>query len=617
MSELAEDLRAYLEHRVVRAYETGALAEMKKWVARNKGMAASIAAAAVVAVGGFALVAKLQSVRAEEALLAKKEISEANTRLERTNVDLKEARDDAKANEAKAVANESKATAALSDVLRLSDVKRLADYREEAEALWPALPEKVAAMEAWLAKAGKLVERLPRHRETLEELRAKALPYEEAERTRDRERHPQAGALAALVAERAKLEAAASGPASAPAAAASAPIARLEEIAREIAALEAKVAVRRTWRFGETEAQWQHDTLSGLVAGIEELADRDPAVGAIAEVEERLAFAKTVKERSIEAHQAEWDAVIAGLRITPQLGLVPIGRDPASGLWEFAHLATGEAPVRGADGGLVLTEKTGLVFVLIPGSSFEMGAQRPTAQTPAGSPNVDPQAEDNESPVHTVVLAPYFLSKYEMTQGQWLAATRRRPSQYGPGTRFGDKATTLRHPVEQVSWEECDRVLGRLGLVLPTEAQWEYGARAGSRTPWWTGEAKESIGGAGNLADRFCQSNGGPSGWVYEEWLDDGFTVHAPVGSYRPNAFGLHDTIGNVWEWCRDEYAGYARPVRRGDGLRSSAGARSRVFRGGGFSLPASIARSANRYNATPELRYDNLGVRPARVITE
>jgi sulfatase modifying factor 1 len=167
-----------------------------------------------------------------------------------------------------------------------------------------------------------------------------------------------------------------------------------------------------------------------------------------------------------------------------------------------------------------------------------------------------------------------------------------------------------------VSWEDSERVLSRLSLVLPTEAQWEYAARAGTKTVWWTGDEKESIRGAGSLVDLFCKRNGGASSWNYEEWLDDGYTTHAPVGTYRANAFGLHDTIGNVGEWCRDWRGSYQSPVTKGDGERRTSGVRFRVSRGGGWYDPATIARSSIRFAYSPEIRNCGLGLRPARRIT-
>lgn len=114
------------------------------------------------------------------------------------------------------------------------------------------------------------------------------------------------------------------------------------------------------------------------------------------------------------------------------------------------------------------------------------------------------------------------------------------------------------------------------------------------------------------------KANGEASSWNYEEWLEDGFTVHAPVGHFRANAFGLHDVIGNVWEWSRDGYGGYRLPLNPGDGERLlQSPARSRVYRGGSFDNAASYARSAIRTSFTPVPRDDSLGVRPSMVIAE
>jgi formylglycine-generating enzyme required for sulfatase activity len=274
-----------------------------------------------------------------------------------------------------------------------------------------------------------------------------------------------------------------------------------------------------------------------------------------------------------------------GLVIAPQLGLLPIGRDPDSRLWEFAHLATGAPAEHGADGKLFLKEETGLVLVLIPGGTFAMGAQ---STDPSGK-NYDPTSKPQESPVHMMTLAPYFLSKYEMTQGQWLHLVNNNPSQ---------RAYDLVHPVETVSWEDCTETLERLGLVLPTEAQWEYAARAGTTSVWWTGDEKEALAGVCNLAD--------------EDWLKDSYANPAPVGNYRANPFGLHDVIGNVWEWCRDGEGGYDLPVRPGDRERQVPDPINRMIRGGGFDAPAEAGRSAFRASEKPFVGVSLLGLRPA-----
>jgi formylglycine-generating enzyme required for sulfatase activity len=291
----------------------------------------------------------------------------------------------------------------------------------------------------------------------------------------------------------------------------------------------------------------------------------------------------------------------AGLALAPQLGLLPIGQDPDSGLWEFAHLETGEPPVRDADGTLVRTEAMGLVFVLVPGGTFLMGAQ----SADPSRPNYDPQAYGDEGPVRSVQLSPFFLSKYEMTQAQWERITGTNPSYWKPkGLR----------PVEQVSWEECDTLCARLGLALPSEAQWEYAARAGTSTPWWSGDDPSVLVEVANLADRSYRYQGGARDRMIEDW-DDGVYETAVIGSFAANPFGFHDVIGNVWEWCRDWYTSaewsggtVVDPVREERGV-----ATERVDRGGGFGNAALFARVSLRSSDTPEVAA--LGLRPARKI--
>jgi formylglycine-generating enzyme required for sulfatase activity len=98
--------------------------------------------------------------------------------------------------------------------------------------------------------------------------------------------------------------------------------------------------------------------------------------------------------------------------------------------------------------------------------------------------------------------------------------------------------------------------------------------------------------------------------------LDDGYGVHAPVGTFAANPFGLHDVVGNLWEWCLDGYDGdfYARSPRL-DPVSSWEGARGHVLRGGSFGGAALVARSATRYDNTPGNAGSSLGVRPARAI--
>ena len=292
---------------------------------------------------------------------------------------------------------------------------------------------------------------------------------------------------------------------------------------------------------------------------------------------------------------------------------MPLGQDPDSGHHEFAHLQTGKIPGRGADGRLQIDEESGLVFVLLPGGKFKMGSMKPTEELPAGKPNVDVLGRRNEEPPRVIELEPFLLSKFEMTQGQWLRFTGENPSTYGPKTKSSEKPRSLLNPVEHLDWNRANEIMSRLGLTLPTEAQWEYAARGGTSTPWLTGEEMQSLVNGANLADRVLKQRTGLAHAM--EWLDDGHVVHGAVGEYRANGFGLHDVSGNVWEWCRDRYhqAPEKLATDPGDGESLGGSPRLRVNRGGSFYSPASEARSAFRGYRDPLDSANDLGVRPAR----
>jgi formylglycine-generating enzyme required for sulfatase activity len=366
--------------------------------------------------------------------------------------------------------------------------------------------------------------------------------------------------------------------------------------------------------------------------------------GAVAGVRERLRWAGTI-DGLTRAHPgarvtweqarrsiAEADDVVAGrlyagraiaLADADVIGLVPIGMNPVTKLWEFYELRSAwdgrsdpaaiPIPVHRPDGSIEVTGETGIVFVLLPGGTFRMGAVRGAEV----GPNVDPQAQNAESPVHEVTLAPFFLARHELTKGQWKRLSGGgEPSWYRIGAiyeREPEEAIGYAHPVEQVDWMMSFEVLRHHGLLLPTEAQWEYGCRAGSTTPWWPGPEAKDLAGCANVLDQRAERV--QLAWGRQEGdFDDGRVTIGPVSSYRPNGFGLYDVHGNVWEWCLDEYGSYAGPVRAGDGLRLRGdGSSYRVNRGGSFGLPAVLARSASRHGYTPTLCGNALGLRPAR----
>ncbi len=584
--ELAEDLRAFLERRVVKAYETGAVAELRKWVARNRPLAATIGAAVLALVAAIVLV------------------NDARLRADDNALEARRQRD---------------------QVLRLADVQRLKDLVEDAALLWPAHPEHVAGIEDWLARARDLAGRLGQHRESLSRLRASALPWDEVQARHDRDTHPDAPRLASLRDDRAE---------------AAETLARLQaerletdedghtpseirefiaEADANIARLEAETGRQRTWAFEDKNLEWQHGVMAGLDAGIESLAreDRSWTALTISALERRLEFARAVRQKTIDGEKSAWDAVIAGIResdlyggleIVPQMGLVPIGTDPDSRYFEFWHVQSGERPARGDDGRIVPSEAMGIVLVLIPGGTFKMGS--PESEAGRGS---------NEGPRHDVPLAPYFISKYEMTQGQWERFAGRNPSGYRPPQQYLEHPLTLTNPVERVSWDDCATLLAQLGLDLPTEAQWERAARGGTETAWWTGADRETLRGMANVADQAAARIGAP--WQdIKDWPenDDGHVVHAPVGTFPANGFGLHEVAGNVWEWCRDWFGSYRFRADPGDGERHvrATEREARALRGGSFRDAASLARSAFRRLDTSEFRNRYLGVRPARRVT-
>ncbi|MCY2960175.1 MAG: SUMF1/EgtB/PvdO family nonheme iron enzyme [Planctomycetota bacterium] len=402
---------------------------------------------------------------------------------------------------------------------------------------------------------------------------------------------------------------------------------RIADLERRVEELALVVGARRTWRFADDSDAWWHDRLADLVARLELFADaeRGAVRGVSPEhglgVERRLAHARDVERLSLVEPAGAWrDAIAAiradpryqGLELLPQLGLVPLGPDPDSGLQEFADIATGLVPTRGADGKLALTAESAVVFVLLPGGRFLLGAQ---SSDPQGR-QYDPDAGIKEQPLREMELDAYFLAKHELTQAQWVRAAGSNPSTFASNDSLVDEIFDELHPVETVSWSQCVRFLERQGWVLPTEVQWERAARAGTTTPWWTGKTAASLQGAENISDARAHEKSFVRGTAYELSIDDGHIGHARVGSYRANPFGLHDMCGNVVEWCRDQAADYGAERRRGDGLVIDSTETRYIVRGGGFqSSDAWGARVSRRGMNGPGLAVVDLGVRPARTI--
>ena len=204
-----------------------------------------------------------------------------------------------------------------------------------------------------------------------------------------------------------------------------------------------------------------------------------------------------------------------------------------------------------------------------------------------GSPEDEPGWLDDETQHSVTLTRGFWMLETEVTQAMWKSVM---------GTSIRRTSSPLKgegsdYPMCYVSWEECrsfcEKLSEKLGLTvsLPTEAQWEYACRAGTTGAY-----------AGDL---------GEMGW-YDE--NSGDETH-PVGQKKPNAWGLYDMHGNVWEWCQDWYDSYSTSPTS-DPCNEDSGF-GRVPRGGSWSYNAQYCRSACRYGVTPDDRYGSLGFRP------
>ncbi|PSB05200.1 bifunctional serine/threonine-protein kinase/formylglycine-generating enzyme family protein [Merismopedia glauca] len=262
-----------------------------------------------------------------------------------------------------------------------------------------------------------------------------------------------------------------------------------------------------------------------------------------------------------------------------------------------------------------------LEMVAIPGGTFMMG-----------SPDNEEERNDNESPQHQVTIAPFCMGKYPVTQEQFEAVMNYNPSRlkFHPnndlfagifGIFVGNNSSRFqgnsqKKSVENVSWHEANEFCRKLSektgknYRLPSEAEWEYAARAGTITPFhfgktvttevanykgidWHYNGKTYIGSYGNA----------PKGSFREQTTE--------VGSFPPNAFGLYDIHGNIWEWCIDFWhENYNGAPSDGSVWESGGDSNSRTLRGGSWGLNPGNCRSALRYCLNPDNRSDSYGFR-------
>jgi len=243
------------------------------------------------------------------------------------------------------------------------------------------------------------------------------------------------------------------------------------------------------------------------------------------------------------------------------------------------------------------TNSIGIKFKDIPSGSCMMGTPTPsTKNCPKDNPFTNQNEKqdcikkltgdisEDETPAHKVSIKSFYMATTEVTQGQWYEIMQNNPANFKNGNP--------NMPVEKVSWHDAKDFVKKLNKKegttkyrLPTEEEWEYSVRAGSKTKWHFGDSK-------NKLKEYA--------WY---WDNSGRTTH-PVAKKKPNKFGLYDMYGNVWEWTSNCYT---------ETYDSSCYGNYKVLRGGSWNMNARNTRSASRNDNSPDDRINNIGFRLAR----
>jgi formylglycine-generating enzyme required for sulfatase activity len=221
-------------------------------------------------------------------------------------------------------------------------------------------------------------------------------------------------------------------------------------------------------------------------------------------------------------------------------------------------------------------------MVIVPAGAFDMGS-----------------SSDYENPVHRVTIAkPFAIGRYEVTFDQWDRCVEEKGCKAQPDDREWGRG---QHPVINVSWEDAKAFVSWLSQKtgqtyrLPSEAEWEYAARAGTNTPFWWGRDT----GSGQANCRECSAGSSQR--------------TMPVGSFKPNPFGLYDTAGNAAEWVEDCWNDNYRGAPKDTSAWTVGQCRLRVLRGGGFDGLAKAVRSTARFRYDTDVRYPANGFRVLR----
>ena len=260
---------------------------------------------------------------------------------------------------------------------------------------------------------------------------------------------------------------------------------------------------------------------------------------------------------------------------------------------------------------IVKHKKTGIEFSLIPGGKFRIG-----------SPKTEKYRDPDEGPNVEITIQPYLIARTEITNNTYKRLypdhtsgyvytkniqKKKSPTKLGPISLNGKE-----NPAVLISWQDAREFCKKYGFRLPSEAEWEYAARALTRTPWFWGQNPLDAYMYANVADLSGKALW--EDWKIEAKINDNAPATSRVGAYKPNPFGLYDILGNVMEWCEDTYTNSYNQIPL-DGKPFTKESRTKVARGGSWRHPIKFCRCAFRDKFQKDKKYDFIGFRPVKTI--
>lgn len=290
--------------------------------------------------------------------------------------------------------------------------------------------------------------------------------------------------------------------------------------------------------------------------------------------------------------------ILSAVAVVLAIAAQPLWAEEVSSLKKAQAGTSLVSPLKPSPGSVFTDSFSGMVFVPVPGGCYKMG-------------DTQGDGQGDEKPVHEVCVDGFSMGKYEVTNAQY----RKFDPDHDSGTYEGNSLNGDSQPVTGVSWNDAVKyaqwLSKRSGRAyrLPTEAEWEYAARGGTagRNYWGDDPVKACL--AANGADLTAKSQ-------WPDWTitgcTDGYKVSAPVGRFQPNAFGLHDMMGNAWEWTNDWYDAEYYFESPKDNPRGPSSGSLRIPRGGGWGNASECVRVSDRNGFAPDFSILFLGFRLA-----